>query len=64
MQESLYRVWEMEKDMERFSLFPLSEAPNSGNSRQKLRNYIPISSKTLKDLQQASAQYGSIASFT
>lgn len=54
----------MGKDMERFSLFPLSEAPNPGNSRQQLRNYIPISSKTLKDLKQASAQYGPIASFT
>lgn len=64
MQESLYRVWEVGKDMKKFSLFPLSEAPNPSNSRQQPRNYIPISSKTLKDLKQASAQYGTIASFT
>lgn len=50
--------------MEKFSLFQLSEAPNPSNSRQQPINYIPISSKTLKDLKQASAQYGTIASFT
>ncbi|XP_066866754.1 endogenous retrovirus group K member 8 Gag polyprotein-like [Kogia breviceps] len=43
---------------------PVVEQPDPQNPQQNLREYQPLSFKTLKDLKSACAQYGPIAPFT
>lgn len=45
----------------RTSLFTENETPNPSNSRQLVKNYIPILLKTLKDVKQDCAQHGPTA---
>ncbi|XP_016061240.1 PREDICTED: endogenous retrovirus group K member 9 Gag polyprotein-like [Miniopterus natalensis] len=58
-QESGEEVWNSG-----FAVFPVSEQPNPNNHNQVQRYYTPVSFKMLKELKQATAQYGPTAPYT